>query len=176
MVGTTDKIFEQAEERGFAYRDSEGNAWDENFKMWNFVDEKPASSPEVDSIEFEFWSNAPLYDVVWKYDTATNSYLRENGGVPMKDLNSGNQISSKNVVIQFVEEEGPVDTEKHMFYETVGEGDAIFFMNGEVTKGTWEKEKFTGRTIYYDESGDEIEFVRGEVWIEAVPNGNDIVY
>ncbi len=176
MVATTDEIYKQASDRGYEYEDNDGDAWDKSFEMWQFADESPATSPEGTEVSFDFWEGYPNYSVVWKYDSETNSYLRENGGEPVRDLNSDVQTSSKNVVVQFIDQRGPVDEELHIFYKTVSEGDAIFFMNGVVIEGTWEKESFTGRTIFYDKDGEEITFVRGVVWIEGVPTGNEIIY
>ena len=170
-VGSTDLLFDLGIERGF------NGGWDTDFTPWQFKDASPAANPEAETIEFEFWPNKGDYDVAWEYDSETNSYLRINGGRPHTDWELDKpQLSARNVVIMFVEEEGPVDEELHMYYETLGGGDAIIFQDGKVVLGTWEKETRTDRTIFYDEDGKEIEFVRGKIWIEAVPDGNEIVY
>lgn len=176
MVTSTDLIFDEAESRGFAYEDSSGEAWNETFESWKFVDGSAVSSPDATNISFEFWSNKPLYDVSWKYDSSTNTYTRSVGGEVAIDNISKEPFMAKNVVVQFLFERGPVDSEKHMFYKTVGEGDALIFQNGTVTKGTWEKDDILSRTYFYDDAGNEIEFVRGTIWVEGVPDGNDINY
>ena len=63
-----------------------------------------------------------------------------------------------------------------MFYTTIDQGKALVFQNGEVIKGTWKKDSQKARTVFLDEKGKEISFVRGLIWIEAVPSGNQIVY
>src|SRR3989344_406455 len=78
-VGSTDKIYEEATKRGYDYKDSDGNDWDENFVMWKFSDDKAIASPKYTSITFLFWDNKTDYDVEWKYDSTTNTYLRFNG-------------------------------------------------------------------------------------------------
>lgn len=177
VVSTTDLLFTQGAERGFSnITESTGESWDSGYTAWKFADDAPVSSPKTDVISFEFWSNKPKYDVSWRYDSGSNSYLRDNGGEPHLDLKTQEQVTAKNVIIQFVQEKGPVDSEKHMYYENVDEGDAIIFQNGGVVEATWEKESISDRTMFYDEDGDEIEFVRGVIWVEAVPIGNDIDY
>ncbi|QQS38879.1 DUF3048 domain-containing protein [Candidatus Woesebacteria bacterium] len=176
MVSTTDAIFDQAKDRGFSFKDDEGNEWSDNYEAWSFVDESPLASPKASDISFEFWADYKQYGVSWTYDKASNSYKRINGGIEVKDLSSGEQVTAKNVVIQYVEELGPVDTEKHMFYKTVGTGEAIVFQNGDAIKATWEKESTRGRTKFYNEDGKEISFVRGEIWIEGIPSTNDVEY
>lgn len=175
-VGSTDKIYEEATKRGFDYKDSDGNTWDDTFVMWKFKDGKAISSPKYQNITFEFWSNKPDYNVEWKYDQANNDYSRFNGGEAHKDLESSEQLKAKNIVIMFVKEEGPVDNEHHMLYTVTGTGDATIFQNGDVIEGSWEKVKATDQLKVLDGNGDEIEFVRGQTWIEVLPLGNDVTY
>lgn len=172
-----DLVYQKAEERGWGYKDSDGNAWDEDFDPWTFADEKALSSPKASDISFKFWDNWQDYDVRWEYDAATNSYKRFNGGKPFVDFDFDNeQITAKNIVVQFVDEEISIDNEKHNYYENVGTGNAIIFYNGDVIEAIWKKPSITARTKFYDKAGAEIPFVRGEIWIEAVPTGNDINY
>jgi hypothetical protein len=177
VVADIDKVFAEAEKRGFTAKDSTGTAWDQNFKKWSFQDGKASSTPKASDIKFGFWSNQPLYDVGWLYDSATNSYKRSNGGTPhMEYILDKPQVTAKNVVIMFAKEKGPVDNEKHMFYEVTGSGDALIFQNGEVIEGTWKKPSALDREVFYDTNGKEISFVRGTTWIEIVPAGNTINY
>lgn len=172
-VGSTDKIYEEASRRGFEYENSDGVNWDKNFREWKFTDTKP-ENPSVTEISFDFWDSMAGYDVVWKYDHSKNSYLRFNGGKEHVDLENNEQISAKSIAIIKVKEEGPVDKEHHMFYTVIGSGDANVFQNGTVINGTWEKKSQTDRIVFFDESGEEIEFARGQIWIEVLPIGNDV--
>ena len=176
MVASLDAAYDEAEDRGFNAEDPDGEMWDEDFTKWRFADDSPVSNPSATDISFEFWSGKSDYDVIWKYDVDTNSYLRENDGSKHVDHETGEQLAAKNVVILFVKEKGPVDINKHMLYTTTGEGEALIFQNGEVIEGTWEKDTRTDRTKFVDEDGKEVSFVRGPIWIEAVPAGNTIDY
>lgn len=103
--------------------------------------------------------------------------MRFNGGKAHVDLEYDSvQLSAKNVVVMFVRETGPVDRNKHMLYTTTGEGKALIFQNGDVIEGTWEKASRESRTKFSDNSGKEVSFVRGVIWIEAVPAGNSVDY
>ena len=175
FMGSTDKLYEEGANRGFGAKSSDGNSWNKNFVSWKFVDENP-QTPTVSKISFKFWDGMPDYDVAWEYDKANNQYLRFNGGEKHYDLDSGDQLNAKNVVVQFVDEEGPVDKEHHMFYDVVGSGDALIFQNGSVIEGTWKKSSLSSRTQFFDKNGSEISLVRGKIWIEAVPTGNKINY
>ncbi|OGM02353.1 hypothetical protein A2115_03265 [Candidatus Woesebacteria bacterium GWA1_41_8] len=175
-MGSTDKLYQVGVDRGFAYKDENGDPWSKDLYEWKFVDEKPLATPKASDITFEFWQNQSDYDVEWQYDKTNNSYTRFNGGKPHIDLDTKEQLTAKNVLVQFVKEQGPVDSEKHMFYTTIGSGDIILFQNGDVVNGTWEKASQAERTKFYDSTGSEIKFVRGVIWIEAVPSGNDVNY
>lgn len=178
VVAFSDKVFDEASERGFGYENEDGEVWIEDFEAWSFKDAAPSSSPEAGEIAFNFWDNKPNYDVKWLYDANENSYKRLNGGNEHKDHETDRQLTAKNVVIQFVRERGPVDEEGHMFYENIDidQGDALVFQNGEVIEASWEKDGQFDKTVFTDENGDEVEFVRGTIWIEAVPDGNQIDY
>lgn len=113
------------------------------------------------------FSNDPQYAVTWEYDQSTNRYLRSIGNQPDIDLETAQQLSAKNVIIQEVEVTGPVDQYNRLIIDTVGSGDAIILRDGKITNGTWRKDSRIDRTKYYDSNGDEIEFNRGLTWVLA---------
>jgi len=176
VVGSTDKIFEEAANRGFAFEDEKGDPWNENFVSWKFTEDKPLTTPRAAEISFEFWSNKSDYDVMWKYDSQGNKYLRFNGGREHIDHETEQQITAKNVVVAFVKERGPVDKEGHMFYTTTGEGEGLVFQNGDVIEIEWRKRSQDDRIRFFDSKGAEVTLVKGEIWIEAVPSGNEVNY
>jgi hypothetical protein len=177
VVVDLDEVYNEAKKREFDFKDGDGVAWTKGFIKWQFQDGKAASSPSATSIKFGFWESMAGYDVEWKYDAATNSYKRFNGGSPFIDNEFDKpQVSAKNVVIMFVKETGPVDSEKHMFYEVIGDGKALIFQNGEVVKGTWSKDSALDREVFYDDNRKAIPMVRGTTWIEVVPALNTVSY
>lgn len=177
MIGFFDKAFEQAEKRGFGFKDKKGIPWNKNFVSWKFIEDSSTKEKTVSSIKFGFWDGTPKYNVEWKYDSQTNSYLRFNGGQPHTDLEENNaQITAKNVAVMMVSERDTVDKEGHIFIKTVGNGNAIVFQNGKAIEGTWEKDSEEGRTKFFDKAGREISFVGGQIWIEAVPSYSKVEY
>ena len=175
MMASLDAAFAQAEKRGLGAKNEKGKAWDSKFVKWNFIDDKP-ETPTTSDISFKFWDNKTDYDVVWKYDSTNNQYLRFNGGKEHIDLEYKQQLAAKNVVILFAKEKSSIDKNMHIYYTTIGEGNALVFQNGIVVKGSWEKDSREGRTKFFDAKGKEISFVRGQIWIEIVPAGNEIEY
>ncbi len=177
VVADLDEVYKEANKRGYNFKDSDGVPWTKGFKKWLFQDGKSNDAPTAADIKFGFWSNQPDYDVEWKYDSATNSYLRFNGGVAHVDWEFDKpQLRASNVAIKLTKEVGPVDTEKHMFYQVIGTGKAIVFQNGTAVTGTWSKASALDRDVFYDTNGKEIQMVRGQTWVEIVPAGNTISY
>ncbi len=177
VVADLDLVWDEAKKRDLGYKNTDGDPWDKNFKKWTFQDGKVNSSPTASDIKLGFWNNQPDYDVEWKYDSTTNSYLRFNGGKAHVDWEFDKpQLSAKNIAIMFAAEKGPVDTEKHMFYQVIGTGKAIVFQNGQAVTGTWSKASALDREVFYDDNRKEIPMVRGATWVEIVPAGNTISY
>jgi len=172
-----DLVWQEATKRGLAFKDGNGTPWTKGFRKWLFQDDKSNNSGTATDIKFNFWDSMPGYDVEWKYDAATNSYSRFNGGKPHIDWEFDKpQLTAKNIAIMFAKETGPVDLEHHMFYQDTGTGKAIVFQNGEAITGTWSKATPLDREVFYDTTGKEIKMVRGQTWVEIVPAQNQVTY
>jgi hypothetical protein len=177
VVADLNEVYVEASRRNFNYKDESGTAWTKGFRKWLFQDGKATTSPTAGNITFNFWESMPGYDVEWKYDSASNSYARFNGGKAQVDWQLDKpQITAENVAIMFVQEKGPVDRELHMFYQVTGTGKAIVFQNGQAITGTWKKTTPLDREIFYDTTGEEIKMVRGATWVELVPAQNKVTY
>ncbi len=178
MYTTTEKLWQfAADKRQLTNKDLKGKDWLSSFTKWEFDDEAKADKRgNVAKIDFDFWSDYKDYHVTWIYDRENNLYQRLNGGGPHLDLNNNKQLATKVVVIQYTYEEGPVDELKHMIYGTTKGGEAVIFQNGEAIKSTWSKKDRQSRTVFKDEKGKEIKFVRGNIWIEIVPKGQEVAY
>ncbi|MDP3948268.1 MAG: DUF3048 domain-containing protein [bacterium] len=176
MYSTTQKLWEVGAKRGFVATDSAGVKWDDNFIPWKFKEDK--GSTITTKIAVNFWESQPGYQVEWNYDATLNSYKRKNGE-PHIDLNNKQQLDAKVIVVQFEKESNANDGypgNVHLLYGTVGSGKALIFQDGGVVEGKWIKPKRTARTKYVDGSGKEVEFNRGQIWIQTVPEGSKVSY
>lgn len=175
MVTSTEKLWELAESRGWTNLSPDGEDWTDYFEAWDFKDDTNKSG-SVTQISYDFWDGFKQFDALWQYDAETKRYLRSTGGEAHKDLNTNEQLAYRNIVVLFTKEEGPVDTLKHMYYETMGSGNALVFNNGEVTEATWKKASRTARTTFTDKKGQPVEFARGPIWISIVDNSTQVSY
>src|SRR3990167_5101982 len=169
MYSSTTKLWNfAAKDRKLTNKDEDGKNWDEDFESYSFKDDaKTSDRGDVGSVHIEFWENNSDYFVDWKFDLATNSYLRSHGKTTHTDLNTKKQISAKNVVALFMRESSANDGYEdnvHLLYATKGSGKAQVYMDGEEISGTWRKSDREARTIILDSTGNEVEFNGGLTW------------
>lgn len=172
----TSKLWDYAaKNRKLTNEDEEGNVWDEDYTFPIIKEDAKADArPASQTVSYEFWDGYADFAVSWKYDKATNTYLRSNGGAAHTDLNNKKQIAAKNVVILFMRESRANDGYEgnlHMLYGTKGTGKALIFQDGEEIEGTWSKKDRTSELVLKDNRGQDIEFNPGLIWYSVVsPN------
>ena len=182
MACFLDELYKAGEKWGWTNVDQKGVSWDKNFVSWKFKDASAKSDGlPAQTISYQFWGSNNRdfnkdYDVQWNYDSSSNSYHRSNGGQQSSDLNTGEPLSLKNVVVQFAKETFINDLEKHMLYDVIGTGKALVFQDGVAIDATWSKATRVSRTIFKNSKSKEITFNPGPVWISIVPAGNQVEY
>lgn len=130
------------------------------------VDEVDRPATQTVTVNF----SGPLFQVIYKYDPKTNSYARSVAGEAARDKNTGVQIAPRNVIVEYtsvvpyINEEGAQGVH---IGTTSGKG--VFFQDGIATEMTWTKTSRATRTVYKDLQSKEIQFNRGQTWVEVVP-------
>jgi len=117
------------------------------------------------------------YNVKYRYQPETNSYLRFRTGTPEIDKLTNQQVETKNIVVMKAASrqiEGP-------YYNDVdveGNGSCHVYQNGIVLTCTWEKDAqdLNSKLFFYDQDGQEIEFIPGSIWINIVEPGQNIIW
>lgn len=177
VVASTEGLWNEGEERGWTNIDPEGEEWTENFEPWMFKeDASEGDRGTVAAISYDFWTGHKQFDARWEYDRQTNRYLRLTGGEPHLDLETNEQLYAKNVVVQLTQETVSIDELKHNLYQTVGDGEALIFLDGQVIEGFWEKADRTSRTVFTTKRGEQIEFNPGIIWISVVSDDTQVSY
>jgi hypothetical protein len=142
------------------------------FTSWSFKADGGAPGTPVSVADMDFDADGGMggaFAVRWQYDADTNTYLRSEGGAPHIDAATGEQLTAKNVVLQFSEVRPAGDRAGHVLYSNEGSGRATILLDGKAINGAWHKDGHTGRTRYFDASGREISFNRGATWVEMLP-------
>ncbi len=177
MESSTTKLWDfAAKDRGLTNVDKQGTSWNTKFVQYSFKDDQPTPNG-TQTIHLSFWGD-PDYAVDWIYDSATNTYKRNNGGQPHMDLLTHQQLAAKNVVVLLEKELNADDgyaNNEHLLYGDTGTGKALVFMDGKETMATWKKASRTARTLLYDQQGNPIKFDRGQIWFTIYPADKDVV-
>jgi len=159
-----------------AWSNAEDRGWDgfpSNFESWKFKNDKTIDE-RGDGYKYDVTfhnrlRNSGNYDASWEYDSSTNSYNRRVGSRVDIDQETNTQVTAKVVIIQETDVSASYDEYAHIIVDTIGQGDAVILMDGEEIDGSWKKTNRTDRTTFYDNSGNEIEFNRGRIWISILP-------
>ncbi|PIP32043.1 hypothetical protein COX24_00280 [bacterium (Candidatus Gribaldobacteria) CG23_combo_of_CG06-09_8_20_14_all_37_87_8] len=145
--------------------------------VWKFKNDQPVpSASAISTISFDFWDTTKGYEVEWKYQSDTNTYKRKQGGQAHIDHGNSQQLEAKTVIVVLMKETSLNDLKAHLLYQTLGQGEARIFMDGKAIKASWSRDTINDRTEFYDASGVQLKFNRGQVWIEVVPMGNSVTY
>lgn len=142
------------------------------FESYKFYDEEnPQGKDGKLSIAYP-----SIYKVDYDYDSKTNSYLRFKGDKKDVDKLTSQQLEAKNVVIMFAASR-QVDGQ-YNDVDIEGQGDAVVYQNGWEIKGTWKKDSGDQKSkiYFYNESGEEVKFVRGKIWIQVVQPNQKVVW
>ena len=123
---------------------------------------------------------AKPFDVEYDYDKTSNSYFRTWGGVADTDRNNKQKIAPKNVVVM-IADAAPIKVGEQYANIQIGDpwfdqndsGSAFFYMNGQQYKGAWKKDKskIDSKLFFFDETGQEIKFVPGQIWVDIIDPG-----
>jgi hypothetical protein len=139
-----------------------------------FVDDTLAADlPAAQNINIPYRTG----QIGYKFDPATDSYLRLVSGTVELDPANNQQVHARNVVIMYqAYAMVPSIDEMRPVVGNVGSGEAIVFKEGKAIVGTWKKTSTTAVTRLYDKSGKEIPFVRGSIFMQSVPIGTGVTY
>lgn len=170
-------LFTSSQNMNFALRDKGLRDQSTDFQQWKFKDEANLDNrgDNGKSVIFNF-SYGLTYKVRYEYNKEKNVYLRFNADQPHLDKNTNKQIEVKNVIVQLVDEPVLSGGQGRLDINVGGEGKAWIFRDGQVIEGIWKKASRKGRTLFYDQAGQEIEFNRGNTWVHVVPKTQDVSY
>ncbi len=111
-------------------------------------------------------------EATWKYDPASNSYLRFTTGEPHYDL-GGKQIAAANVIIYFAEHQATDIVEDSNGATSIrmimnGRGAAWLLRDGKLLKGNWETDGTQTPQFVFD-NGQPMPLKPGNTWVQVIP-------
>ena len=169
---------------------------------WLFTDDLPATGDDANIIYVRFGQKNNT-DSRLEYNPEANNYIRyvtteKSGDLPyctnvlvnpqvkkvqgegknarsmglvIEDMVPGEPIGFNNVIIQGVNMNWRGSERPDP--QLTGTGNADYFMGGKHIAGVWERTDYNSRTVFYDESGNEIKLQRGRTLIILMPYNSD---
>jgi hypothetical protein len=174
--GAPHNLFTSGEKLVYALRDKGLLEKESTTRMWLFKDDAPLTERGLDQKFYKIKFSSYTYEVEWKYIQSENLYLRYNADLVQIDADNQQELKAKNIVIQIVPPEDYLGEKGRIGLNTQGEGKAFVLRDGIVVEGTWKKAERTDRTLFYDSNGQEIEFNRGQTWVEVLPEGREVEF
>jgi hypothetical protein len=145
-----------------------------NFTTYRFKDEPETNETALTplpatTVNVNF--SSPSYAVQFKFDPETRSYFRNLSGTAHNDAVTGNQIKPTNIIVMTVNRRSVVTRINEHGYEmdNIGEGTAKIYFDGKEIDGKWKKTSAASREMFYDSTGKEIIFNRGQFWLCVIP-------
>ena len=127
--------------------------------------DSPAAKPTATAININI--SGPIYNSVYSYDAASDSYLRSEGGAPHKDREAGRLSPKVVVVIKVPTQKGFEDGYREQM-TTNGYNKAYIFEDGIVVEGYWRKSATKSQIEFYDHAARPILFNAGQTWVTVI--------
>lgn len=105
--------------------------------------------------------------VSYTYNQEKDVYLRIMQEKEFKSKETGEQISVKNVIVQY---SSYVVSGGVKLWNIVGTGNADYYIGGKLVHGAWERKSVEDDTVYYDDKGAQIVLKPGNTWIHIHPS------
>ncbi len=104
------------------------------------------------------------------YDAKTKLYMRYRNGAKHMERVSGKQLSTGNILVQFVSNSGIIgDYKNRQELNNIGTGKGWYITCGKAVEIRWKKTSDTARTKYTYTNGKTLVLNPAQTWIEVVP-------
>lgn len=129
--------------------------------------------PDVEKVNIPFIDS--LDHVEYRYDSASDEFIRYFYGDPFKDADTKEAVTVQNIIVEYVTREELEDEGGRIVLGMVNGGKAEFFIGGKHLTGTWLKGDRHDGTIYKLDDGSDLALKPGNTWIEIQPDTKNIV-
>lgn len=155
------------------YRTEYEDGYEGHF-TFNKEDTDLDSTTAVNQLTLKYSSFTPYFT----YDEGKKLYSRFQFGGEHIDYNTKEQLTFKNIIVQFVHE---YNIDKNG-YQTMdiedNKGEGYYITNGTAVPITWQKNESTRKMRYYNQAGEELSINPGKTFISIFPDSrkSDVVF
>lgn len=137
---------------------------------FNLEDTEPEYGTIANMVKIPFVYSQPTLE----YDAQTKLYKKTQYGKPHVDANNDEQLTFKNIIIQYAYYEDIVGGSGCQDIALNGEGKAVYITEGKAINVTWKRADKTEQTKYYTEDGTQLKMNPGKTYIAVVPEDFDV--
>ena len=118
------------------------------------------------------------HTVKYEFNPEKKRYTRYARGKVQTDWTTKEEITTKNIIIEFIDnvELNDGENKDRQDLKNIGTFDGYYITNGKAIKIKCTKSSRTEKTVYKDLSGNEIEVNAGNTWINICPKDADVVF
>ena len=149
-------------------------------------DKKSVLNYDADEVELSEGQSAAsatipystLNTVKYVYNTQTKRYTRYSRGNVQTDWNTKENITTKNIIVTFVQNTTLNDGENkgRQTLDNVGTRDGYYITNGKAIKIKCKKSSRSAQTVYEDLQGNEIKVNDGNTFIQICPINSNVTF
>ena len=120
--------------------------------------------------------HSQLHKASYEYNPETKRYTRYARGEAQHDWDTQEPITTKNIIIEFIDNSELNDGENkgRQTLNNIGTFDGYYITNGQAIKIKCIKSARDEKTIYQDLQGNEIEINDGNTWVNICPKNADV--
>jgi hypothetical protein len=142
--------------------------------LFTYSTNTPPGGTAITSVNVDFSGTS---NVTWKWNKATDTFLRFYNGTTPDMLADNVQNQAANVVVQYVQisygpwlenDEGGLEVQADLYPDASGA--AVVYRNGYAIPGTWHRSTLGAPTQFVNDFGVTIPMQPGSTWVELVPN------
>ena len=161
------KIWEIADKLGINQR--------QDLQGLTFAYQVPQGGEPATHIHIPYPSRDMVVD--YRYDPASGTYLRWDGGEPFVDAATGQQITVTNVILLYANhvdadfyEDYPRTNHPSVQIQLWGTGPVVVLRDGQAFEGIWARPKREDMVVFRDSTGQTpIPLKPGSTWIQLIP-------
>ena len=166
---STNAILSMAKDKGY-------RTTSEVSSVLNYVEEEVNLDNGLDATEVTI-PHSSMQKVKYVYDENTNKYTRYARGTLQKDLDTGKAFTTKNIIIEFIDNsvlnDGTGKDRQNL--SNIGTFNGYYITNGKAIKIKCTKDSRTSKTEYKDENGQVINVNDGNTWVNICPKDAKVV-
>jgi len=162
LYSSTEKLIAGAQKKGYSLSPLQklpvGNTW---------------TGTGNQDIKLDYSTGKSTYTVNWHYNG--QEYERQMNGQP-HIMENGTPIKAQNILVLAAATREVVKEELQSEINILSKGQLIYFIEGKMQKGTWEKTSAQNPLNFKDAQGQPLKIKDGQTWVQVLPSLDKLTY